>query len=257
MFRIANPGKLAVLWGEQKKRDGMTYDKLARALRYYYKVKIIEKVRGKRLTYRLVVVIIIYYAIRAATILNKPKLTTMLIYCRFLKHPKKIVKGQRGAKPGVPHHPRVKKEGCKRPQKVKHKSPGGNTQKDNMIKPHTSASNLNISDVQRSSEDNVPCPQLVSQTVATIYATTPQSPRLSTNTTPGAPGALEVFSDNVFLDSEQMKCTIAAAEGSDFSNSMAGVSPSTDYYASPISPVRLEEHQQMDDDDTTTTLTVL
>lgn len=50
-FRIANPNRLASLWGKQKGRHGMTYDKLARAIRYYYRMKIIQKVKGKRLTF--------------------------------------------------------------------------------------------------------------------------------------------------------------------------------------------------------------
>ncbi|KAK7480431.1 hypothetical protein BaRGS_00028350 [Batillaria attramentaria] len=69
VFRIVNPTGLAELWGQQKNRTNMTYEKLSRALRYYYKMNIIKKVPGKRLTYK------------------------------FLQHPSKIQKGQRGAKP--------------------------------------------------------------------------------------------------------------------------------------------------------------
>ncbi|XP_013090811.2 uncharacterized protein LOC106074571 isoform X1 [Biomphalaria glabrata] len=68
-FRINNPNELAEFWGKQKNRTNMTYEKLSRALRYYYKMDIIKKVPGKRLTYQ------------------------------FLQHPKKIRKGQRGARP--------------------------------------------------------------------------------------------------------------------------------------------------------------
>lgn len=69
VFRIINPTGLAELWGQQKNRTNMTYEKLSRALRYYYRMNIIKKVPGKRLTYR------------------------------FLQPPTTIQKGQRGAKP--------------------------------------------------------------------------------------------------------------------------------------------------------------
>ena len=52
VFRIINPTGLAELWGQQKNRSNMTYEKLSRALRYYYKMNIIKKVPGKRLTYK-------------------------------------------------------------------------------------------------------------------------------------------------------------------------------------------------------------
>lgn len=54
VFRINNPTGLAQLWGHQKNRTNMTYEKLSRALRYYYRMNIIKKVSGKRLTYKSV-----------------------------------------------------------------------------------------------------------------------------------------------------------------------------------------------------------
>lgn len=69
IFRILNPHGLAKLWGNQKSRSTMTYEKLSRALRYYYKMEIIKKVPGQRLTYQ------------------------------FMQAPKDIKKGQRGARP--------------------------------------------------------------------------------------------------------------------------------------------------------------
>ena len=51
-FRVIDPQRLAERWGQEKGKAGMTYEKLARALRYYYKTKIIAKVRGQRLSYR-------------------------------------------------------------------------------------------------------------------------------------------------------------------------------------------------------------
>ncbi|XP_013384940.1 transcription factor ETV6 isoform X2 [Lingula anatina] len=68
VFRIVNPTALAQLWGIQKNRTNMTYEKLSRALRYYYKMDIIQKVPGKRLTYK------------------------------FLHHPMEIKRARRGAK---------------------------------------------------------------------------------------------------------------------------------------------------------------
>lgn len=69
IFRINNPTGLAHMWGQQKNRTNMTYEKLSRALRYYYRMNIIKKVSGKRLTYK------------------------------FMQQPSTIQKGQRGAKP--------------------------------------------------------------------------------------------------------------------------------------------------------------
>ena len=52
-FRVVDPQRLAERWGHEKgKASCMTYEKLSRALRYYYKTNIVAKVRGKRLTYR-------------------------------------------------------------------------------------------------------------------------------------------------------------------------------------------------------------
>ncbi|XP_046572653.1 transcription factor ETV6-like [Haliotis rubra] len=91
IFRIMNPTGLAELWGHQKNRTNMTYEKLSRALRYYYKMNIIKKVQGKRLTYQ------------------------------FLQHPRNIKKGQRGARP---HSARIAQQEPNnlRPQPIKHES---------------------------------------------------------------------------------------------------------------------------------------
>jgi ETS translocation variant 6/7 len=52
VFRILDKNKLASLWGEKKKKTNMTYEKLSRALRYYYKMRIISKISSKRYTYQ-------------------------------------------------------------------------------------------------------------------------------------------------------------------------------------------------------------
>ncbi|XP_069132050.1 transcription factor ETV7-like isoform X5 [Argopecten irradians] len=100
VFRIINPTGLAQLWGHQKNRTNMTYEKLSRALRYYYRMNIIKKVSGRRLTYQ------------------------------FLQPPSKIQKGQRGAKPhsksiSPPHTPvkhEMEEEGSERVEEVDERS---------------------------------------------------------------------------------------------------------------------------------------
>ena len=56
-FKVVDPQRLAERWGQEKGKTGMTYEKLSRALRYYYKTKIVAKVRGQRLTYRLFLIL--------------------------------------------------------------------------------------------------------------------------------------------------------------------------------------------------------
>ena len=51
-FRLIKTGVVAQLWGLSKNRTSMTYEKMARAMRYYYKMKILEKVPHKRLHFR-------------------------------------------------------------------------------------------------------------------------------------------------------------------------------------------------------------
>ncbi|UJR20786.1 hypothetical protein I4U23_023899 [Adineta vaga] len=52
IFRINQADKLAALWGLQKNRLSMTYEKLSRGMRYYYSNNIISKEQSKRLLYR-------------------------------------------------------------------------------------------------------------------------------------------------------------------------------------------------------------
>lgn len=44
-FKLKNPEQVALRWGRLKGKKGMNYDKLSRALRYYYQQGIIKKVR--------------------------------------------------------------------------------------------------------------------------------------------------------------------------------------------------------------------
>uniref|UniRef100_A0A8D0BAM9 ETS-related transcription factor Elf-5 n=1 Tax=Salvator merianae TaxID=96440 RepID=A0A8D0BAM9_SALMN len=51
IFRVVKSDALAKMWGQRKKNDRMTYEKLSRALRYYYKTGILERV-DRRLVYK-------------------------------------------------------------------------------------------------------------------------------------------------------------------------------------------------------------
>ncbi|KAM4816634.1 transcription factor ETV7 [Urocitellus parryii] len=52
VFRVVDPNGLARLWGNQKNRVNMTYEKMSRALRHYYKLNIIRKEPGQKLLFR-------------------------------------------------------------------------------------------------------------------------------------------------------------------------------------------------------------
>jgi len=52
VFKIVDPAGLARLWGIQKNHLSMNYDKMSRALRYYYRVNILRKVQGERHCYQ-------------------------------------------------------------------------------------------------------------------------------------------------------------------------------------------------------------
>ncbi|ELT99553.1 hypothetical protein CAPTEDRAFT_49618, partial [Capitella teleta] len=51
-FQVNAPDELAQRWGRRKNKPNMNYDKLSRALRYYYEKNIITKIPGKRFTYK-------------------------------------------------------------------------------------------------------------------------------------------------------------------------------------------------------------
>ena len=51
-FRIVQPEEIAKLWGARKNKPRMNYDKLSRGLRYYYSKGIMDKVPGKKLTFK-------------------------------------------------------------------------------------------------------------------------------------------------------------------------------------------------------------
>ncbi|XP_061076322.1 ETS-related transcription factor Elf-3 isoform X1 [Conger conger] len=52
VFKFLKSEAVAQLWGQRKKNSSMTYEKLSRAMRYYYKREILERVDGRRLVYK-------------------------------------------------------------------------------------------------------------------------------------------------------------------------------------------------------------
>uniref|UniRef100_A0A3P8W1U9 ETS homologous factor n=1 Tax=Cynoglossus semilaevis TaxID=244447 RepID=A0A3P8W1U9_CYNSE len=52
VFRFLKSEAVAQLWGRKKNNSSMTYEKLSRAMRYYYKREILERVDGRRLVYK-------------------------------------------------------------------------------------------------------------------------------------------------------------------------------------------------------------
>uniref|UniRef100_A0A4W5JVY7 ETS homologous factor n=1 Tax=Hucho hucho TaxID=62062 RepID=A0A4W5JVY7_9TELE len=52
VFRFLKSETVAQLWGKKKNNSSMTYEKLSRAMRYYYKREILEHVDGRRLVYK-------------------------------------------------------------------------------------------------------------------------------------------------------------------------------------------------------------
>lgn len=53
-FKLSQPEIVAQLWGKRKNKPTMNYEKLSRALRYYYDGDMISKVHGKRFVYKFV-----------------------------------------------------------------------------------------------------------------------------------------------------------------------------------------------------------
>lgn len=53
-FKLLEAEEVARLWGRRKNKQNMNYDKLSRALRYYYDKNIIRKVTGQKFVYKFV-----------------------------------------------------------------------------------------------------------------------------------------------------------------------------------------------------------
>ncbi|XP_026161451.1 ETS-related transcription factor Elf-3 isoform X2 [Mastacembelus armatus] len=52
VFKFLKSEAVAQMWGQKKRNSSMTYEKLSRAMRYYYKRDILERVDGRRLVYK-------------------------------------------------------------------------------------------------------------------------------------------------------------------------------------------------------------
>ncbi|XP_054153756.1 ETS homologous factor-like isoform X1 [Oppia nitens] len=52
VFKFVQSDKVAKMWGERKQNPRMTYEKLSRAMRYYYKSQVLLPVFGRRLVYK-------------------------------------------------------------------------------------------------------------------------------------------------------------------------------------------------------------
>ncbi|UXI19570.1 zinc finger C2H2 type [Sarcoptes scabiei] len=52
VFKFVQSDRVAKMWGERKQNPRMTYEKLSRAMRYYYKSKVLLPVFGRRLVYK-------------------------------------------------------------------------------------------------------------------------------------------------------------------------------------------------------------
>ncbi|KAF0293159.1 GA-binding protein alpha chain [Amphibalanus amphitrite] len=53
-FKFSDPEMVAHLWGQRKNKPNMNYEKLSRALRYYYDSDMLQKVPGKRFVYKFI-----------------------------------------------------------------------------------------------------------------------------------------------------------------------------------------------------------
>ena len=54
-FRLHEPKTVANLWGQRKNKPAMNYEKLSRALRYYYDGEILSKVNGRKFVYKFLI----------------------------------------------------------------------------------------------------------------------------------------------------------------------------------------------------------
>ncbi|XP_034112280.1 DNA-binding protein Ets97D [Drosophila albomicans] len=80
-FKLSDPDRVARLWGEKKNKPAMNYEKLSRALRYYYDGDMISKVSGKRFAYKFdcdLKLLIGYDACELSRLVNERKWTDHL-----------------------------------------------------------------------------------------------------------------------------------------------------------------------------------
>eukprot|EP00794_Sanderia_malayensis_P011077 gene11077-12245_t len=80
-FKLNDPERVAQLWGERKNKPAMNYEKLSRALRYYYDGDMIHKVHGKRFVYKFVCdlkMLLGYSAAELARLVNETPMPSSL-----------------------------------------------------------------------------------------------------------------------------------------------------------------------------------
>ena len=102
-FRITDPDSVATKWGVRKNKPNMNYDKLSRALRYYYDKNILTKVQGKRYTYRFDFRAIV----RSCRSLSSLAGNSVISRIDAIQHPQsagKPAQKTRGRIPGNKHH---------------------------------------------------------------------------------------------------------------------------------------------------------
>ncbi|KAK3577601.1 hypothetical protein CHS0354_020174 [Potamilus streckersoni] len=86
-FKLSDPNEVARLWGIEKKKPNMNYDKLSRGLRYYYNKNIIHKTARRKYVYRflskLLIVVVAGYNSTGRlfeTLISSMKLIRLSIY---------------------------------------------------------------------------------------------------------------------------------------------------------------------------------
>ncbi|XP_037956142.1 DNA-binding protein Ets97D-like [Teleopsis dalmanni] len=81
-FKLIDPERVARLWGERKNKPAMNYEKLSRALRYYYDGDMISKVNGKRFAYKFdcdLKLLLGYNASELSTLVNENTSPSILL----------------------------------------------------------------------------------------------------------------------------------------------------------------------------------
>lgn len=80
-FKMVDPDEVATRWGNRKNKPKMNYEKLSRALRYYYDKNIILKTAGKRYVYRFVCDLQSVLGYRADEVLSMIEHGQQLVKC--------------------------------------------------------------------------------------------------------------------------------------------------------------------------------
>lgn len=86
-FKLSDPEGVARLWGEKKNKPAMNYEKLSRALRYYYDGDMISKVSGKRFAYKFdcdLKLLIGYTAAELSALVNEKSFVDENVYLEHM-----------------------------------------------------------------------------------------------------------------------------------------------------------------------------